>query len=417
MSSPLRICLDLRFLQRACENSAAGGLGGVGVYSANLWRAFAELRDQVTLTALVMPRPLARRFRDILELVPEARLVTRGLIGRRSIPSRISFGSYAPLLHFLENELPSSLTFRAQFDIMHTLDHSLKPRCAATSVATIHDIPLKKPDTWIGRFAWFCFRRTVLQAKQIACVSKATAEELLRAVPEARGKITVCLNGIDVAVFRPGPTEPDRIARRFALTSPFFLHVGICTKRKNPDGILEATARAALIASANFKFVFAGPYHLDTTAAAYIRSRAAELGISDRIIIIGDVPSDELVLLYRQASGLVFPSFLEGFGFPPIEALACGAPCIVSRAGAVAEIVGELGLHVDPNQPGEIASLMVRLLNEDPPSDLATRGVALAERYSTSVMARSYLEVYRTTLSSADAERCSGQPSQSHAHR
>jgi glycosyltransferase involved in cell wall biosynthesis len=117
-----------------------------------------------------------------------------------------------------------------------------------------------------------------------------------------------------------------------------------------------------------------------------------KLPATDGVEVRGHVPRDELIDLYRTAQALVFPSLYEGFGLPPLEAMACGCPVAVSRVGALPEICGEAARYFDPNEPEDIASATLDVLND--PDDLVERGLARARSFTWDECARRHDDVY-----------------------
>lgn len=135
------------------------------------------------------------------------------------------------------------------------------------------------------------------------------------------------------------------------------LFVGTFEPRKNIGGLLEAYAllRQKLPDVPPLVLVGRRGWLYQT-----LFERAAALRLTDRLIWLEDLPAEELPALYNGASVLVLPSFYEGFGFPPLEAMACGTPTVVSARGSLPEVVGEAGLLIDPDQPESIADALAR---------------------------------------------------------
>lgn len=391
----IRVCLDLRYLQRACENSQSGAWGGVATYSANLWNALVRREGRVLVQPLLTKRFVTPNFRSVVEGADETRRVECPLIGHRLMPARLSFGKYAPILQLVESEiLLARALLKQDLDVIHMPDQTVPPPVKFAKVVTVHDIPFRKEERR-AKFKRFYFRRLVRRADRLVCDSRFTAEELLAFAPVAADKISVCPAGLDLNVFRPSRREPERVASRFQLSMPFFLHVGVCAGRKNPDGILEAVARVKARWGGKFEIAFVGAYPLWRTALEYLTLRGQQLGISGQLRFLGEVNTDELVMLYRNSAALVFPSLMEGFGYPPVEALACGAPCIISDEGAVAEVVGNVGCRVNVRSSEEIASAMIAVLRGQH-KDVRVSGPALAARFSASSMADHFIEIYET---------------------
>ena len=190
--------------------------------------------------------------------------------------------------------------------------------------------------------------RSLRKATAIAAVSEQTKREIVRLFRIAERKITV----VPIAsVPLPAPQ---------ALQAPehFFLFAGVLKERKNVLGIIRAFAEFAP-AHPDFFLLLAGKKQ-----GAYYEQAlrlAEELGLKERARFLGYVTDGELAYLYTKAEALVFPSFIEGFGMPVLEAFALGLPVITSKAGALAEVAGDAALLVDPHDPHDIARAMARL--------------------------------------------------------
>ena len=127
-----------------------------------------------------------------------------------------------------------------------------------------------------------------------------------------------------------------------------------------------------------------------------IYTEVEQLGLQDEVIFTGYVPDEDLPYLYNGASLFAYPSFYEGFGLPPLEAMACGCPVVTSNTSSLPEVVGDAGLMVDPLRSDELAGAMARVLED---SDLAaamrTKGLARAATFSWERCARETLSIYR----------------------
>jgi glycosyltransferase involved in cell wall biosynthesis len=194
------------------------------------------------------------------------------------------------------------------------------------------------------------------------------------------------------------------IRQKYGLPESYLLYLGGFDQRKNVPTLLKAFAQLAKDSRAFL--VVAGrlpEYGLDLAIQAKRsdffpdpRPIVQELGIGERVVFTGWVPEEDKPALYSGARALVFPSLYEGFGLPPLEALACGTPVIASNRGSLPEIVGEGGLLVEPDDVEGLAGAMERLLNDDTLwADLREKGLAHAARFSWEKTARETLAVYR----------------------
>jgi glycosyltransferase involved in cell wall biosynthesis len=206
--------------------------------------------------------------------------------------------------------------------------------------------------------------------------TKLTVVEALGVPPE---RIDVVHLGVDTARFRPQPV-PESFRLRYDLPEggAYVLAVGSEDPRKDLPTLLRAIAllrRDAVEATL-----------LKVGKPAFTEQRAcnlrlcSELGIEDAVRWFDGVPEDDLSLFYNATSVLAFPSRYEGFGFPVLEALACGTPVVAARASSVPELVGTAARLVAPGDPGALAEALGQVLTEDPPSPIAL--VQQAKRFS-----------------------------------
>lgn len=396
MASELRVALDLRWLQQAYRNAAAGGLGGIAVFSRYLWSGLSEIPDGVALVAILdegdVPPPLA----TLLEHAPRARVVH--LAGRpRSLSE--ARGSQRLIKRFVENELtPWNGVRRLDIDVLHRLDHVPPPRRSPfATVATIYDLtafdapraglPLRQRMLMGCERAMFALNA---RADAIAAISHATAHRLTAHFPDLADRTEVIFIGVPPADTEPGTHSPP--PRR---PSPYFLHVGVLTATKNPEGLLEGFARYVGQRGRSVRLVCAGPYTARPDTVRTIRQLAQRLQVDDLVDIADEVSDAELRDLYRGAIALVFPSFSEGFGLPLVEALGLGTPCVAADIPGSREAAGALGVYVDPASADSIAEGMVRASDPDHGHRVAELGRAWAQQFSVAGMAARYLDVYR----------------------
>ncbi|HEY7809897.1 MAG TPA: glycosyltransferase family 1 protein [Allosphingosinicella sp.] len=229
-------------------------------------------------------------------------------------------------------------------------------------------------------------------ADRIIVNSEHTRNDVLSAYPRAQGKVRVVYPGIDPA-FRPvtlAPPEAAELRQRFGIPpGPFFIFVGRIEPKKNIDGMLDALA-ADLPGKPSL--VLIGKMMFDQQR---FDSMVAERGLGGRVIRPGFVPDADLVALLSSADALLYVSQMEGFGFPPLEAMACGTPAIVSDRGAIPEVTGGAAVIVSPDDTPALAAAMHRMLTEPGyRAQLAERGRARAASFSYEAGAKALLEVY-----------------------
>lgn len=250
-------------------------------------------------------------------------------------------------------------------------------------------------------------RLSVHRAAHLITYSASTARDLTRfyAVPAER--ITVVFPGVDVAY---QPVEDEAVLadfrRRLSLPEEFILFVGTLEPRKNLLTLLQAYAEFKRRSNSDYKLVLGGGkgwLHQPIFAAV------EELGLQNDVMFPGFIPEVDLPLWYSAADVFAYPSLYEGFGLPPLEAMACGTPVIVSNVSSLPEVVGDAAVLVDPRLPDDWADALSLLCQDgDLRADLASRGLERAQQFSWTRMARETIQVYRHVLNSLKDDVLSG---------
>ncbi|MFN2252418.1 MAG: glycosyltransferase family 4 protein [Anaerolineae bacterium] len=327
-------------------------------------------------------------------------------------PARFeSLRLHTPPHHRLEGwALPLEL-LPARLDLLHSTD-SIVPRAwRGPAVATVHDVAfLRRPELltsdslrYYGRV-----RQAVLRADRVIAVSRHTRAELLELTDVDADNVRVIPNAIPNRCFAPGDPDGDRKAiDGRGLRDNFVLFVSTIEPRKNVDTLLRAFRRL-IDAGRDIDLALVGA---DGWRSAETYQLAAELGLGDRARFLGFVSDDELGALYRRAAVMAHPAVDEGFGLTPLEAMAAGAPTVVSDVAGLRETVGEAALLAPPHDERAWADGVARLL-DDPAlrSSLRNAGRARAREFSVERMARSTLDVYREVLTGRPGARERARP-------
>jgi len=249
------------------------------------------------------------------------------------------------------------------------------------------------PPSLTGRILQRWILRGLKSADVIACVSNSTAEDVKRLVANCsdRSRVAVVPLGLN-RPFRPisGELAHARLEQigSLDLSRPFVLHVGSNTPRKNRAGVLRIFAR--LQQNWNGQLVLAGEL-LNTE----LQRTADYFGISDRIVQIEHVDGDLLEALYTLAVALLFPSRFEGFGWPIIEANACGCPVVCSNSGPLPEVGGDAALFHDVDDEVGFANDLLRLTNPEERARWSAKALENAKPFSAERMIAAYRELYR----------------------
>jgi glycosyltransferase involved in cell wall biosynthesis len=274
-------------------------------------------------------------------------------------------------------------------------------------VITVHDLtdvlmpPPGVPEMMqAGRL--FFARRALARADRIMAVSHSSKRELSRVFDVPEEKIEVVYNALDERFVRePMPADADRILERHAVTDPFVLYAGNIKPQKNLPRLIEAfaVAKAELRDHpeyANLKLLLIGDSaeeHSDLRRAV-LRSR-----LQGDVRFLGFVPHPVLRVFYSRARAFLFPSLYEGFGLPPLEAMAHGAPVLTSSLSSLPEVFSQAALLVNPENVFEIARGIRQILTEDVLREtLVRRGYDLVRKYSWVRSAEQVRGVYRSVV-------------------
>jgi len=290
-------------------------------------------------------------------------------------------------------------------DVVHVPNPFWRPLLTRKPyVITVHDLLeyLYQARTSNGvrrAFHSFMTRQAMQRAARIFAVSNFTKRDVSRLFDVEPSKIEVVYNALDES-FQRGhatPEEQETVRGRYQIDSPFLLYAGRISPHKNVARLIEAFA--ALKARLDKEDIF-GDLKLiiigdEVSRNPDIRRAVVRGGMQYDVRFLGFVPIDVLRIFFDMAKVFVFPSLYEGFGLPPLEAMAHGTPVVASNTSALPEVVGEAALLVNPENIFEISRAMHRLLTDQPMRDrMKAAGLEQAQRYSWEASVRRMLEVY-----------------------
>lgn len=237
-------------------------------------------------------------------------------------------------------------------------------------------------------------RWSIRRARRVLAISDHTRRDVQRLYGVPVDRIDVARPGVDPR-FKPLPREAvDTFCRKHNLPGRFFLYLGTLEPRKNLGRLIEAFALLNEFQDAKLAMV-GGKGWLYRDLFAQVKS----LGLEDRVMFAGYAPGEDLPLWYNSATAFVYPSTYEGFGIPPLEAMACGTPVITSNAASLPEAVGDAGLTVGPEDVPGLARAMSQVWQDASlRRDLSQRGIAWARRFTWEATARATVESYRLAL-------------------
>ena len=294
-----------------------------------------------------------------------------------------------------------------KIDVAHTQYNIPLLGAPCPVVTTVHDVSFRvHPDLFLPKDRWILntlVPRSMKRAARVIAVSESTSRDILRRYPSVpKDAVHVVLEAAD-ARFRP-PAGGQETARAMANKGlklddrPYLLAVGVLQPRKNLALLLDAFALLKLGLKINgeplpHRLVIAGKRGwLDDTD---VQLAALPEEVTRDIVLAGYVADDELPILYGGADALCYPSRYEGFGLPPLEAMACGCPVLCSRSSSLPEVVGDAGILLSPDDSDAWARALGKLLSAPPIlARWRERGPAQAALFSWEKAARETLEVY-----------------------
>ena len=360
---------------------------GIGTYVRNLVRGLARTDREHSYVLLCRPgdvpfvRELGPQFEPLIE---------------RS-------GNYSVREQF---SVPLALR-RARVQLFHAPHYVVSPLTSSPFVVTIHDcIHLRFPQYLPNRAAYYYARAMMTMAARrahlVLTVSQASKDDILHFLKVPSSKVEVIYNAIDERLAAP-PTaeEVSRVRERFLLTSPFVLYAGNIKPHKNVDRLIEAFSIVRRRGVQDVKLLIIGD---EISKYPNLRRLVHRYQLHHHVRFLGFVPDATLAVLYRLASVFVFPSLSEGFGLPPLEAMAAGTPVITSNVSSLPEVVGDAALLIDPMDAGAIADNIVRVLSDGAlRADLVRRGLERAKAFSWDRSVARTREVYESIGAPAHA--------------
>jgi glycosyltransferase involved in cell wall biosynthesis len=360
-------------------------LAGNETYIANLIEALAEIDTANRYTLYVTRREAVERFRNRWP----------NFTVRRTLP-------HTPLIR-----IPVTLSVelrRRPVDLLH-VQYTAPPLAPCPVVPTIHDLAFEHLPETFKRRSWMQLRLTVRhtarQAAHIITVSEFSRRDLMETYHIEPERITVTPEAAPKHFIPAGPEEIERVRARYKIAGDYILAVGSIQPRKNLSRLLAAYS-GLIQARSQVKL----PQLVLVGKRAWLYAETlrtvGELGLKSNVIFTGYVPEGDLPPLYSGALCFVYPSYFEGFGLPPLEAMKCGTPVIAGNRTSLPEVIGPAGLLVDPFDSHAIGDAIGRLIDDAAlRQTLRERGLLQARRFDWHETARLTLKAYERAFESA----------------
>jgi glycosyltransferase involved in cell wall biosynthesis len=373
----MRIGLSTSVIQR--------GKTGIAQYVFALLRAFLPYANEHHFVLFVLEDdlPLFDFAKDKMQIVPVAE----------------QFRPPVKNILWHQRVLPQ-LARNLQLDVLHVPSYRrLLWSHPCPLVSTIHDLaPFRVPKKYSPARMFYgrvIARRLAQRQHAVIAISENTARDIREFFNVPPARIKVIHNGLEHDRFFPGSREQAQaeVAQKYQLQSPFFLYVArLEHPGKNHVRLISAFNEFKSAAPSNWQLVFGGS---DWHGAEAIHAAAKQSPFASDIRLLGFVAEKDLPNLYRAADVFVYPSLYEGFGMPPIEAMACGCPVICSTRGSLGEIIGDAAAIVDPEAVDSMAKQLTLLANDAVLRErLRAAGLAQARKFDWSQTAADTLSLY-----------------------
>ncbi|MDO8738902.1 glycosyltransferase family 1 protein [Candidatus Deferrimicrobium sp.] len=373
----MKVCIDLT---PALYNPA-----GTGRYVKELSKAFIGLGHGPELSFFAVD-PEGRVPEPPLDVVH--RTVVRWPKRLWSAAAGLSFIAGVPMDRYVGRP-----------DLFHATWHLLPGLSASRSVMTLYDLTFATvPGTHLRLLRWssnFLVPRFLRGCRRIIAISESTKRDAIRLYGIPEEKVVVTHLAVD-ARFRPASPEAVAMMReRYRLPDRFLLYVGTIEPRKNLSLLLDAL-KILVERGVGVPLVVAG-------ARGWMYEdfflKVRKTGLEGKVLFTGYIPDEELPGLYSAAEAFLYPSLYEGFGFPVLEAMACGTPVVCSNTSSLPEVAGAAAVLLSPHAPGDWADTIKGILDSGTLRErMRQAGFRQASRFRWEKTARETWEVYRLTL-------------------
>ncbi len=371
----MRICMDYQPAVAQCA--------GIGRYTRVLASEMARLLSREDTLSLFYCD--FRRKSNALEIAGAETVAFRALPG--AVMQKLWHYAGFPPFNWIAGDA----------DVYHFTNFTTKPLTQGKSVVSVHDMSFERFPQFAEKrnlsYLRAGIRRSVQSADAIITISEFSKGEIETLLPESRGKVSVTHLGIGSEFSIASREEVETVKKRFGLTRPYLMTVGTIEPRKNLEFLVDVFEK---VAGQGIDLVIAGAPGWKCEA---ILKRFENTKYKDQLHYLRFIPDGCLPCLYSAASLFVIPSHYEGFGFAPLEAMACGTPVLSSSGGSLPEVLGNAACILDTFEVDAWAHEVVGIIqNPVRSAEMVQRGILCVSRYSWHHTAVQTLDVYKKVL-------------------
>ncbi|MDR2649972.1 MAG: glycosyltransferase family 4 protein [Clostridiales bacterium] len=309
--------------------------------------------------------------------------------------------------------VPYSLFFGGKADITLFFNFIAPPGAAGRNIIVVYDMAyLAFPETVRFRTKTMLdvsLKASVRRAAAIITISEFSKNEIVKYMGVSPERIAIAPGGVDTRVFYPvGAERINKAKKKYSIPDTYLLYAGTLEPRKNIERLIEAYAKLVNEEPSAPPLVLAGR---KGWLYESIFEKVESLGMEKRVIFTGYIDDADMPAILSGAMIFVFPSLYEGFGMPPLEAMACGTPTLTSTSASLPEVVGDAAVKADPYNAEDIKDGMKRLINDSAlRGDLSAKGLERAKQFNWERPARIIMDVCKNLLT--DAKGILSAPSQ-----
>lgn len=293
---------------------------------------------------------------------------------------------------------------RLKIDLLHSIHYTIPLFAGCKVVVTFHDMTFflyPKKHIFIKRifFKLFIYISS-WRANRLIAVSNNTKKDIIKFMHINNGKIDVVYEIID-SKYHPIKNKSAilKVKKKYKIFNKFILYVGTLEPRKNIVNLIQAYYKLISKNNVTHQLVIVGKKGWHYQEIFKIVTKLNLNKGRERIVFTGYVSEEELPFLYNAADVFVYPSLYEGFGIPPLEAMACGVPVISSNLSSIPEVIGEAGILINPYNIQDIYQTLYKLLNDDKlKKELKSKGLKRAQEFSSEKLANETIKVYKKTM-------------------
>ncbi len=363
---------------------------GIGKYSYNL---ILEILKNDHQNRYILMANFIRHFRKRKQILNE--LVKKS--GNKNVSIKISCLPSAWREWLSNTKFPQKLLTRQQIDLyFSTYISGIARNGFFNQVVVIYDLVFVHfPEHAGKKLSDYYLMRTknaLDNCQQVIAISQSTKKDLVKYFNIDQSRVTIAYPGVDHNLFHQDLKGKQNLSQKYRINKPYILSVGTLEPRKNLETLIEAFEKLPEIIQQKHQLVLVGKNGWNNQN---LKFKIKNLKLNKKIVETGYVPDYDLPFLYSNAEVFVYPSLYEGFGMPPLEAMACGCPVIVSNNSSFPEVVGNAGIKVKAKDISQIAKEIERVLkNNKLKKELILKGIDQAKKFNWSTSAKNVIKVF-----------------------